>query len=225
MKKAIAISLVAVALAGCGGVKLSNVKKDLSVNTAVSNSVFLTPVKPSERTVLVQVRNQSSRSQFQYEEAVKQHIISRGYLIVEDPDQAQYILQANLLSLTEDKKGAGSTKDQLAGAAVGGVLGSTVGKGDGKKVGAIAGAAIGALAASTYNSKQLDITFTGIIDVQLQEKNPSGEKADDGEYTADGKWKKHTARINVTASKVNLKFNEAQGEIRENIARAISGLF
>ena len=225
MKKTIAISLLALALAGCGGVKLSKAKKDLSVNTAISNSVFLAPVKPSERTVLVQVRNQSARLDFQFEEAVKQHIINRGYLIVEDPAQAQYILQANLLSLNETKKTPDSMADKVAGGVVGGLLGSTVGKGKGQKVGVAAGAALGTLATTAYNSDYLDITFTGIIDVRLQEKNPSGEKTDDGEYTADGQWKKHSTRINVTANKVNLKFDEAQGKIRENIAKAISGLF
>ena len=225
MKKVLATTLVAIALTGCAGVKLSKEKKDLSVNTSVSNSIFLAPVKPSERTVLVQVRNQSSRANFEFESAIRQHIVSRGYLIVEDPAQARYILQANLLSLTENKKSASGDADGLAGGAIGGLAGSAAGKGDGKKIGAAAGAILGALATTAYNASNLDITYQGIIDVKLQERNPSGQINGNAEYSDDKKWKNHTTRINVSANKVNLQFDEARNAIRENIARAISGLF
>lgn len=226
MKKILSATLISLILAGCAGVKLSKEKADLSVNTTVSQSVFLTPVKPSERTVLVQIRNQSSRADFEFAKSVRQAIANRGYTLVEDPNKATYILQANLLSLTESKNAADSSKDNLAGAVVGGAAGSAVGKGDGKVVGAAAGAVLGALATGAFNSSQLDIAFSGIVDVQLQERNPTGKKDDmNRDYSIDGKWIQHNTRVNVTANKVNLKFNEARVGIRNGIAQALAGLF
>lgn len=226
MKKFIAPTVIALALSGCAGMKLAKEKAELSVNTTVSKSVFLTPVKPSERTVLVQIRNQSSQADFEFATRVRTAIVQRGYLLVEDPAQANYILQANLLSLTESKKSASDTKDSLAGAVVGGAAGSAVGKGDGKTVGVALGAIAGALATNAFNNDKLDVSFAGIVDVKLQERNPSGQKSDDRlDYSTDGNWIQHTTRVNVTATKVNLKFAEAREKISNGIAQSLAGLF
>ena len=86
-------------LGGCAATYTAIAKKDLDVQTKMSDSVFLDPVGPDKRSIFIQVRNTSDKPNFDIEAPVKMAIAARGYRVTEDPEQAHYKLLAQVLQV------------------------------------------------------------------------------------------------------------------------------
>ncbi|MEW5913591.1 MAG: complement resistance protein TraT [Thermodesulfobacteriota bacterium] len=237
---AIAALLGAAALlAGCAATYTGLRYKDLQVQNKMSASIFLQPVAPAQRTVFVQVRNTSDKA-FDLQNEVATAIASRGYTVVADPNQAQYLLQANVLQVGEadqsalEKAGMFGFGGPLAGAAVGGVLG-------GSRAGA--GAAVGAVAAGAAEvisgALVKVVTYMVITDLQISERTAGGVsttfrsdlRQGTGNTTVQqqtastGAWKQYQTRIVSSARQTNLTWPEAYPALRQGIAQAIAGVF
>ena len=70
---------LALLLAGCAATTTAISKRNLDVQTKMTESIFLDPVPADQRTVYVQVRNTSDKPDFDIEPAVRSAIESRGY--------------------------------------------------------------------------------------------------------------------------------------------------
>lgn len=128
-------------LGGCAATKTSIAKKNLDVQTKMSDAVFLEPVAPDRRTVFVQVRNTSDKPNFDIEPSVKSAILAKGYQVTDDPDAAHYKLQAQVLSVSKSSPTAaesalndgfggtiiGAGTGALSGAVIGGIAGGRQG--------------------------------------------------------------------------------------------------
>ena len=133
----------------------------------------------------LRVRNTSDKDNFDIAAPIKDAIAKRGYRITQNPDEAHYRLQANVLSVAKTDPTA--AQQALAGG-FGGPLLSAVG-------GAAAGAAIGGLAGGTYGTAGLgaaagglafagaemvtgalvkDVLYMVVTDVQVVEKAAEG---------------------------------------------------
>ena len=88
---------LALLLAGCSATTTAITKRNLDVQTKMTETIFLDPVPAAERTVFVQVRNTTDKPDFDIEPAVRAAVESRGYRVVDDPTEAHYLLQANVL--------------------------------------------------------------------------------------------------------------------------------
>ncbi|MEK7792160.1 MAG: complement resistance protein TraT, partial [Pseudomonadota bacterium] len=60
----IGIIIFSLILNGCAAVHTSIAKKDLDVKTKMSDTIFLDPVEPEQRTVYLNVRNTSDKTNF-----------------------------------------------------------------------------------------------------------------------------------------------------------------
>jgi hypothetical protein len=98
--KSLAICAALSILLGCAAVHTSIAKKDLDVQTKMSDTVFLDPVGPDKRTIFVQIRNTSDRS-FDIEGAIVSALVARGYRVTQDPDAAHFRLLGNVLSVAK----------------------------------------------------------------------------------------------------------------------------
>ena len=88
--KTIAVSLLcALALSGC-------VTTTLQTKATMSQSIFIDPVSKSKQTIFVALRNTSGQ-EINLESKILQKLQSKGYIVVDDPDKANFILQANVL--------------------------------------------------------------------------------------------------------------------------------
>ena len=88
-------------LAGCAATHVAIAKRNLEVSTRMSDAVFLDPVGGDKRTAFIYVRNTSDRPNFDIETPLKSAIAGRGYRIVDDPDEAHFKLQAQVLSVSK----------------------------------------------------------------------------------------------------------------------------
>ena len=233
-------------LSGCAAIHTSIAKADLDVRTQMSDSVFLDPVGKDKRTIFIQVRNTSDQPTFNIQQPLKVAIAAKGYRIIEDPNQAHFKLQAQILSVSKtDPTAAASALNAGYGGAIGGaVLGGTVGaviaNSRGMGIGAGAGALAGGLAGTIANAMVKDVTYVAITDIQITQKTKEGvsgtqkTKADIAQGTGTKveqafeevvKEKKYRTRVMSTANQVNLEYEDAAPQLNAGLTRVLAGLF
>jgi hypothetical protein len=234
-------------LAGCAATHVAIAKRNLEVSTRMSDAVFLDPVGGDKRTVFIYVRNTSDRPNFDIETPLKSAIAGRGYRVVDDPEEAHFKLQAQVLSVSkmsmtaaEAALGAGYG-GAIAGVAVGGVAGAaTTGTARGTAIGAVAGGIIGGIAETIANAAVKDVTFVAITDVQISEKAREGVVgrrdlqvdaqqgvggSEQSTFSEETTEKRYRTRVISTANKANLKYEEAAAPLNEGLTRVLSGVF
>ncbi len=232
--KSVTIGFVIVGLMSCSAINTSIEKSDLDVQTRASDSIFLEPVTPENRIIFISVRNTSDKDL-----TIKPRIVDRlkksGYQITDDPDHAQFMLQANILKVGKDNQD--KSDSYIEAGFSGAVLGDAVsGRSDTGK-GVVLGALIGVVADSMVD----DTLYTMVTDLQVRER-PRGnesitqqqsEKNTQGSNTSvtqsstvtSVEWKTYHTRIVSTANQANLDFEDALAALENGLIRSISGLF
>ena len=155
---------------GCGALNTAVKKRNLDVQTKMSETIWLNPVSTNQKTVFVQIKNTSGKV-VNVEEAIKRTLSQKGYYIVEDPNQASYWLQANVLKLDKvDLRESDPFGSGILGAGVGASLGAY---NTGSVNTAIGLGLAGALIAGTVDALVSDIAYTMVTDIMISEKTNS----------------------------------------------------
>ena len=234
-------------LTGCAAVHTSVAKRNLDVQTRMSDAVFLDPVGPDKRTIFVQVRNTSDKPNFDLEGPIKNAIRGRGYQVLDDPDAAQFKLQAQILSVSKASVTAaeaalnGGYGAPLVGIVAGATAGvATGGSSQNMAVAGVAGAIVGGLVETVVNAAVQDVFFVAITDVQISQKARAGVTgqrdlqvdasqgiggAETTTFSEVTDEKRYRTRVMSTANKVNLKYEEAAPELNSGLTRVLAGLF
>jgi Enterobacterial TraT complement resistance protein len=227
---------------GCAATTTGLGKRNLEVQTKMTDTIFLEPVSPHERTVLVQVRNTSDRPDFDIQNAVEASIAERGYRLVDRPEEAHYLLQANVLQVGQtsptaaEQTFAGGFGGTLIGGAAG-VAGARIASDDTRAL--IAGGLVGAATSSVVDALVEDVTYTIITDVQISERAGEGvvvtERLEQNLRQGSGAriisatqihdWRRYQTRIMSTANRTNLEFEDAAPELVGGLTRSIAGIF
>jgi hypothetical protein len=183
MKKrlALCLSTVLVTVAGCAAVDANVNHGDLAVTTHLSETVFLDPVPANKKTIWVTARNTSDHPELDIKANMVQAIAARGYTIVQDPDQAQFLLRVNVLQAGEVQPEsrasmlAASYGEPLVGGALAAGATSALGGGGG----ATAGVGLGVAAATFIANQAYKVkNYTVVTDIQLSSRPLSGKKVD-----------------------------------------------
>lgn len=243
------IILCSLVLSGCAAVHTSIAKKDLDVQTKMSDSIFLDPVEPNKKIVYLNIRNTSDKTNFDITSTVARALEGRGYRITTNPKEAHYWLQANVLSVDKAsptaaeaalRAGYGGMGSAALGAAVGTATGAAMGGWTGAGIGGLAGAAAFGVVSTIADASVKDVTFMAITDVEIAERAEDGvivreDRQQDAKQGVGGarrqsstkvsEMNKYRTRVVSTANKVNLQYEEAAVELTNGLARSISGLF
>lgn len=233
-------------LNGCSAVHTSIAKKDLDVQTKMSDTVFLDPVSPGKKVIYLDVRNTSDKSNFDILNAVRRSLEAKGYTVSNNPDTAYYWLRANILSVDKASPTAAETAlgSGYGGAFTGAALGSAIGGAThgwtGAGIGGLAGIVAGGLVETVADAAVKDVTYMVVTDVEIAEKAKDGviirqDSQQDAKQGIGGSRrqtsselsdrKKYRTRIVSTANKVNLDYEEAAPELTNGLVRSISGVF
>ncbi|SEF39554.1 complement resistance protein TraT [Nitrosomonas ureae] len=245
----IGIMIFSLILSGCAAVHTSIAKKDLDVQTKMSDTIFLDPIEPSQRTVYLNIRNTSDKINFDITATVARALEGRGYLITNNPREAHYWLQVNILSVDKAsptaaeaalRAGYGGMGSAALGAAVGTATGAAIDGWSGAGIGGLAGAAAFGLASTIADATVKDVTYMAITDVEIAERAEEGvivreDRQQDAKQGVGGarrqsstkvsEMNKYRTRVVSTANKANLQYEEAAVELTNGLARSISGLF
>jgi hypothetical protein len=236
---ALAIVLLA---SGCAATSTGLGHRNLEVQTKMTDTIFLEPVSPHDRTILVEVRNTSDQPDFDLQNAVKASIAERGYRLVDRPEEAHYLLQANVLQVgrtsptAAEQTFAGGFGGTLIGG-VTGVAGARIASDDTRAL--IAGGLVGAATSSVVDALIEDVTYTIITDVQISERAGEGvvvtERLEQTLRQGTGArvisatqihdWKRYQTRIMSTANRTNLDFEDAAPQLVDGVTRSIAGIF
>lgn len=244
--KIVILMSVCTLLVGCGATHTAINKRTLDVQTKMSSSIFLDPVTSDRKTVYLQIRNTSDKSELDLEAPIVEAMATKGYKRVMAPEQAQVLLQTNILQVgRSDLRAADHALNQGFGAALGGaVAGAAVGslassRNDNGR-GVIVGGLVGATVATVTDAMIQDVVYMVIADVQISErvgnsvtvKEKTRSRLKQGtngvrEVTSTEKveWKRYQTRVVSTANKVNLKFKQAAPELVQGLTRSITGVF
>lgn len=234
-------------LSGCAATQVAISKRNLDVQTKMSETVFLDPVGPDKRVMHIQVRNTSDKTNFDIAGPIKEAMEKKGYRITENPDEAYYRLQANVLSVAKTDPTAAAAAlhggyggPVLGGAVAGAAIGGAAGGWRGAGYGAAAGGVFAGVTETVTGSFVKDVLFMVVTDIQLVEKAGEGVivRQDSQQNLAQGiggsqqqstsevtKYKKYRTRVVSTANKANLEYDEAAPILTEGLTRALSGLF
>lgn len=169
---------------------------------------------------------------------------AKGYTLMQDPDAAHYILQANILQVGKaapTAMEAAISQGYGVSAAGGMVLGAGAAYAGGAGGRGVAAAGlIGALAEGIAGAAVKDVYFSMVTDLQLKERirgtgkaqvnsNHTLRQGNSGSsqvvYAEASEYKTYQTRIGSTANKVNLEFEEALPELKKGLINSIAGLF
>jgi Enterobacterial TraT complement resistance protein len=238
-------------LGGCAATQVAVGKKDLVVNTKLSDSIFVREVPRAERTIYIKLR--SSVADFQKREfisVVKASIedSDEGYRVIDDPENATYQLNVFVTNLEQASPTAaqaalgqgfssGRGGELAAGAATGALMARNGGN---RYAGAAAGAVLAGVGSTIANSLVKDVTFMLVTDILITHKFRDGvygrkdtqaaRKQGSGGTSNQSvsevtEGLEQTTRIVTTANKANLKLEEASAEMFRKHSYAIAGFF
>ena len=240
ISKALLISTVVV-LTGCAATQTALEHGSLQVSTKQSETVFLDPVPQAQKTVYVAVKN-TSDEELDIAPQLKTALSSHCYKIVNNPNSAHYLLQANVLKVGKMSVAAsqsalgGGYGSAIAGAVAGTAAGSLTNSGTGMIAGGLAGGAIGLVSDSLIKA----VNYTMITDIQISERVGTGIKVNErfqsrlknGNSTVtsqtlsrDSQFQRYRTRVVSNADKVNLKFADARASLEQGLVKVISGIF
>lgn len=227
-------------LVGCAATQTAIEHHHLETSTKLSKTIFLDPVAPAQKTVFISVKN-TSEEEFAMERPLAQALKDHGYRVVNNPAQAHYLIQANILKVGKMSVSAsknalgGGYGSALAGASVGAALGSF-----GTTNTMIGGGLAGGLVGLAADSLVKDVNYTVITDVQISERVGKGVKVqerfnsslENGSSSAtyqtaskSSNYQRYRTRVVSNANKVNLAFTEAKPALEQGLAKALSGIF
>lgn len=230
-------------LPGCAAIHTSIAKKDMKVNSKMSDTVFLDPVGPKQRTIFLDVRNTTDKPGIELLNSIRASLESKGYSVSSNPDAAHFWLRANVLNISEASPTAAENVlgqgygGALGGIALGGAIGS-VGGYAGSGIGGLAGGLAGALVETVANAAVKDVTYMVVTDVEIAEKTGEAIRQTSRQDAKQGgsgaiyqtssnitDRKRYRVRVVSTANQVNLVYEEAVPELIQGLARTISGVF
>lgn len=236
MKKIILIIISTfMLLTGCSSVNTIVKKRNLEVQTQMSETIWLNPEYVGDKTIFVQVKNTTPKT-LNIENSIKSLLISKGYKITNNPKKSNYWLQANILKLNkEDLRNSNPAEAGLVGAGVGGALGAY---NTGSVNSAIGLGLVGGVVATAADALVEDVYYVMITDIVISERTSKKVVIDNVNlikqgtrgvaattFVDSGNMNKYQTRVVSTANKVNLKFEEATPLLEGELINSISNIF
>ncbi len=233
--------VAALLFAGCAAAQISLEKKDLKVETQMSDTVFLNLDDEQDKTVYLDIRNTSDKD-IDLTPYIAARMEDKDYTVVSNPKDAYYIIQANILYVGMANPSAlrESVYQGWGGVAGGAAAGTATAEISqaGRVEGATLGALVGGFTEILTGSTTKDVTYTIMTDVQIFERSPQPVTQTRQAQLRQGKDVSITqtsssttdryiyqTRIASSANQVNLKFEDALPSLMDGIARSISGVF
>lgn len=222
------ISIILMSLSACFGsgstatkptVDADSKKANTSdVETLLSQSIFLLPAQPSERSLYIKVTSTADKpvDLEGIQRELSTRFRSKGFRL-SNVNDANFLLQVNILSISKTSKSL--TKEAVSngfGAAVS-IANAAAGP---------AGQVVGAATESATSIFFRDTYFNMITDIMLSERTPRIHTADTNNTTNDAstQWKAHTTRALSSIKDVNANQEECIDNLEESLMRVLNGL-
>lgn len=239
----VAISIVGL-LCGCAATQVAVSKRNLEVQTKVSDSIFVREVNRDERTIYVKLRSLvADFPKREFKQVLKQTMedSDESYVVTDNAEDATYqlnIMIRNLEKASPTAAEAAVKTGYVPEVATGALVGAM--SSDNAMQGAAAGGLIAGGASFLANSFVKDVTYMLVTDILITHKLREGTfgrkdiKVDLKQGSTGTSSQRvsevtdaleQTTRVVTTANKVNLKLDDAKSEMFRKHSYAISGFF
>ena len=188
---------------------------ELQTNAKMTQSVFINPVAKSKRLIFVSSKNTSGQK-INLENSILNELQTKGYTVVDDPEQATYVLMMNVL-YCDKKQENNAVGGALGAGAAGAGIAAYNGGGAGKTIGVGLGAAlVGGLIAKATE----DTIYQMQVDIMIREK--ASGKVYTSSATANGQSSvSDSSKAGFMNSfGGNIKNTDASGKLNSNMANA-----
>lgn len=241
--KIIAMICLIATLTGCAAATTAIKKRNLEVETKMSDTIFLDPVSIEQQVIYVQLRNTSDKQNLTIKSLIEQKLTARGYTVTNDLNKAHYLLQANILKVgkTDPRESQGLLASGYGGAISGATLGVLAAASVSNSSQDLAGLGLlGGIAGLAADAMVEDVMYSIVTDLQISERAEEGVSVTESNTaslkqgnsgakqvssTKKTNWHRYQTRIVSTANQVNLEFDEAVPTLETGLSQAISGLF
>ena len=244
LKLLVGLLLVVFALqtTGCGHMVKAIEDADMQVQLKMTDTIFLDPIsKAKNRTVYVTVSNTSDMQEVDttiLQNLIASRLAAKEYQIVNDPTQAGYIIQANILYMDYARQ-TGTDEGATFGALVGAGSGAIIGQSRDTSIAlGLIGGLIGGIGGALIGKAVKIETYAGVVDIQIQERTDKSvvgqivTNAQQGSSTTiqttqelNTNYQTYRTKITCIAQQTNIDKNEAARAIAEKIANQIGGMF
>jgi hypothetical protein len=188
----------------------------------------------------LQIKNTSDKDMSGLQNKINSQVQAKGYRIVNNPADAHYWIQANVLKADKMdlREAQGFLSRGYEGALQTAALGAGITAYNSNSAGATLGVGLAAgLVGMAADAMVEDINYTMVTDVQIAERTTaevttdnmaalkqgtSGYKVQTSSET--GNQHKYQTRIVSSANKVNLKFEEAKPVLEDQLAKSIANI-
>ncbi|MBQ4132929.1 MAG: complement resistance protein TraT [Desulfovibrionaceae bacterium] len=240
-KSILLLSLICLTMQGCAATQVALEKKDLKVETQMSDTVFLDITNRYDKTVFLDIRNTSDKD-IDVTPYIAERLKDKNYTVVTDPGDAYYIIQANVLyvGMADPSALRQSVFQGWGGVAGGAAAGAAISEMAESRTleGASLGGIVGGFAEILTGSITKDVTYTIMTDVQILERSPYPVTQTRQAQLKQGKDVSilqssshvtdryiYQTRIASSANQVNLDLEDALPPLMEGIGRSIAGIF
>ncbi|MFJ1269987.1 complement resistance protein TraT [Legionella lytica] len=227
-------------LTSCAATQTALEHRNLEVNTKLSDTIFLDPVPPSQKTIFIAVKNTSEET-LEIGKPLAQALRNDGYRVVGTAYQAHYLLDVKIKEIGKMSRSAsqkalgGGYGSALAGAGTGVALGA-FGNSKTMLAGGIAGGIVGLAADSLVK----EVNYTVITDVQISERVGKGVRVNErfnsslqngsasNTYQTSYKhsdYQRYRTRVVSNANKMNLSFAQARPALEQGLVKTLAGIF
>jgi len=237
----VAALLLTVVIIGSGCSTTATMLQNATLKTRVvmAEPIFLDNSK-TPKTVYIQVNNTSDLKGVMLAPVLRDRMIKKGMTLVEKPEDATWVINANITSFVYHDPAASMGKEMsLAGTVTAGVAGAALaGNNTAVLPAAIAGAIVGNVGGALIGNLISIDAVAGKVDLQIKEKTDKPVKsvvrsdAKQGTSTSvvttqEIEVDRMTYRTNFTveARRTNMNLEEAVAEVTNKLADQISGVF
>ncbi len=238
MKKILCLFSCLFVLLGCNAIYTNMSKSDLTIQSKMSSTIWIDPVVPEKTSVYVQIRNTSSNNGFDdLANDIKKALMSKGFLITNNPDEANLILQANVLKAVMFSDVANVDEANSSALLTGSAVGFAVGAKNNDAT-AIGAGLLAGLASMYFDANTKDNYYAVQVDIRITQKSSQSYNTSSFEVSKQGdsavsvvssnqqmNSKSYTSTLTLLANKVNLKEYEAMHELNKAIVNSLVGIF
>jgi hypothetical protein len=230
-------------LSGCATIPTAIEYSDLQVKVKMTDTIFLDPIlKAKHKKVFLAVANTSDLQEIDptvLKNALAEKLIKKGYTIVNDPEEASFIIQTNILYMDYYRQ-TGAREGGLEGALAGAGAGAYLGRGSDSRAVALAliGAVVGEVGGAMLGKVIKVETYAGVVDVEIREKT---DKPVIGQIVTNAtlgtattlqtkqevstNWQVYRTKIAATAQRTNINKEEAAKVIIDRLSTQIANIF
>ncbi|MCR9192819.1 MAG: complement resistance protein TraT [Gammaproteobacteria bacterium] len=216
--------------AGCAATQTAIEHRNLDTKTNVSKTIFLDPVPQRDKTIYLSAKNTSDED-MDISQRLAAAFREKGYKVTNNPENAHYLLQTNILKVGKMSKSA--SKDALGGgygsALAGGAAGAAIGALANNSDAMIAGGVAGGLVGMAADAMVRDVNYTLVTDVQISERVGRGGRVSDPKMQQasrkNGGYERYQTRVVSNADRVNLAFKDARPALESSLVKVLTGIF